>query len=278
MTLLEVYQDRMDILSESGRPLKLAGGRWVMIPTVSVGNVPQLAVDLLVNTRGDVVLGHVMDPNMVPVCGNGGPGFSISTGCEVFDLGGKGYALLPRAPPAPGRAAAAAKDLADLIQSHGVAEIFLLASSYAGGRRDAQLGDSSRLRYMVTTPALKFSEKLRAKGIPVMEGGGDKGWVEDLQQIEKDINDGTSGAPAFIASQRRSSFLRRLLEECDARGIALCVLLMFVFEGDNSVDAMEMAAVASEVTGLSTAGEELEWKIPSSWQKNLGGPPESMLY
>ncbi|KAJ8905394.1 hypothetical protein NDN08_001901 [Rhodosorus marinus] len=219
-----------------------------------------------------------MDPNMVPVCGNGGPGFSISTGCEMFDLGGKGYALLPRAPPAPGRAAAAAKELADLIQSHGVEEIFLLASSYAGGRRDAQLGDSSRLRYMVTTPALKLSERLRSRGIPVMEGGGDKGWVEDLEQIEKDMNDGTSGAPAFIASQRRSSFLRRLLEECDARGIALCVLLMFVFEGDNSADAAEMAGVASEITGLSTAGEELEWKIPSSWQKNLGGPPESMLY
>lgn len=70
-----------------------------------------------------------------------------------------------------------------------------------------------------------------------------------------------------------------MLEECEKQKRELCVLLMFVFEGDNTLDALEMATVAAKATELSTAdGDVPTWKTPASWQRNYGSLPDFMLY
>lgn len=176
----------------------------MLYPTVSVGNVPQLAVDVMVNTIGGKPVMHVRDGTLLPVVGDGSPFMTITTGCEVYDMAGKGYVTLPRAPPAPGRAAESAMGFVKMVEEQKLGPIFLLTSAYAGGRRDVQLQNESRFRYMVTSAtADSISQHLQSLGIKALEGCGERGWLEDLTALEESIRDGGTRTPAFVSALRK---------------------------------------------------------------------------
>eukprot|EP00190_Bangiopsis_sp_CCMP1999_P005848 CAMPEP_0198726288 /NCGR_PEP_ID=MMETSP1475-20131203/3390_1 /TAXON_ID= ORGANISM="Unidentified sp., Strain CCMP1999" /NCGR_SAMPLE_ID=MMETSP1475 /ASSEMBLY_ACC=CAM_ASM_001111 /LENGTH=308 /DNA_ID=CAMNT_0044488195 /DNA_START=148 /DNA_END=1074 /DNA_ORIENTATION=- len=271
----------MELVSDEGEKVSTSlADKWMLYPSVSVGNVPQLATELMLSTFGTAnLVAHVRDPTMIPVSGDGSPYSELSTGCELYSLDGAGNAFLPRAPPCPGRAAETAKLLVHLVREKGVKDLVVLTSAYAGGRRDVQLQDTSKFRFMVTSKAEKWAQSLRQADILPVDGAGELGWSSEISDYTDEVGEGRTPAPAFVPSLRKASFVRTLLEACEEASISLCVILMFVFEGDNTADAAEMAALYARVCGLTGPDQAPpKWKIPPSWAGNLGPRPEPMIY
>lgn len=123
-------------------------GAVLCVPSVSVGNVGQLCVDLLLETLPDARrVGFLHHESVLPAVGAaGGPASSSSSAAaavlpvEVWSVPSLRLAVVQRrAPCAPGRRAAFAADLAAWARDAGVARAVLLCSAPAHRRGDREL-------------------------------------------------------------------------------------------------------------------------------------------
>lgn len=106
-----------------------APGATLLLPAVTVGNVGQLAIDLLVqSTVGSRRIGSLQSATVVPV--TGGCAFSSADGAlhgparelELYVVDGK-LVLQQRAPALPGCQRRFARELADWIESKGIEKV-----------------------------------------------------------------------------------------------------------------------------------------------------------
>lgn len=173
-----------------------------------------------------------------------------------------------RAPVAAGRGAEHAKALVEWARGAGCVEVVVLGSAFAAGRRDVQLrgtgGLGERVRFAATGPALegRLGERARELGWKVLEGLGGRGWVgeEERERMEGE-REGGGGVAAFLPVMREGGFVREVLKVCEGVGVALTVLLMFVFEGDNERDACVMAGACAELVGVEVGEGEGEGEV-----------------
>lgn len=291
--LLTRGMEYFPVPSLDGEPVRDLGSDWtLLLPAVTVGNVGQLAVDLLLTSVQCRHIGRLRAPSLLPLAGSppAPPAHKarIITPMEVYAITDPApaqaaartvYLVQQRTPPARGRAGEHARSVADWARAAGCREIVLLGSANAAGRREAQLreaADGARLarglRIAATTPALApemLGERARgAMAWRVMEGVGSdpRGWTPDCDEaVEEDRVSGTGAVAAFSPLVRRGGFVRTLLETCEKLDVALTVLMLFVHEGDNTQDACVLAsAVASLLTlplaetGANGKPEELE--------------------
>ena len=138
-------------------------------PAVSIGNVGQLAADLLIATLGLEPCGTMLSPTALPAAGLGATGGSGGNGGDDDDEGGRerlstelelfsppppssssscssasDWVLLQqRSPDAQGSSRAAARALGAWAKAAGIAKILVLASVDAADRRDAALSSSN---------------------------------------------------------------------------------------------------------------------------------------
>lgn len=284
---------------------------WILLlPAVSVGNVGQLALDLLLSTLPSTHLGHLRSGACLPFAAPA-PAVpehqsSIVTALELYQLSGTSPPVLvvqQRSPCARGRAAEHARAMLDWATQSGCVEVLLLASANAAGLRDPQLRESLNggnvlrgFRVAMTIFSLE-GERLGAKmsqgrmGVPVLESadGDPRGWSEEVHDAVEVDREGVEGkVPAFLPSGRRGSFVRTALEEAEGRKMPLAALVQFVHEGDNTGDAAVMAAAAALAIGCGTGegeGEQVKgevtevvgelvqgWKVPASWMDNAAPP------
>lgn len=103
-------------------------GSTLILPVVAVGNVAQLAVDLIVNTFQLERSARLQDPSLLPAVGckpyDHVPG--LATALELYQpaAGGSGIAVVQqRAPAAPGTQPAFAERLASFVKQAGVSEV-----------------------------------------------------------------------------------------------------------------------------------------------------------
>lgn len=101
-------------------------GAALIVPAVTVGNVGQLATDLLITTSKATLVGTLADPTLLSVAGarafQHAPGLALSL--QLFALpGGRLYLLQQRAPPAPGLQQRFAQSLAAWAQEAGFAKV-----------------------------------------------------------------------------------------------------------------------------------------------------------
>ncbi|KAA8496721.1 Proteasome assembly chaperone 2 [Porphyridium purpureum] len=280
----------------------------LVIPAVSVGNVPQLALDLLLHNvpcRAPVPSAVLRSPFVLPCAG----GFDlessqsdqpehraprrISTSLQLCELDVPGQSLHvihQRAPVMAGCAAVYAKQMAEFLSRERIQDAVLLMSSSAAGRRDMHMHTQaqpqrpfdlrSRVWSMMTSAmagtelAGRASETL---GVEMLRGMGALGWnpAHAREEVATDAEVDSSTLPLFFAASRPGSFVRCLLEECEKLGFPLLVLVMFVHEGDNTLEATAMASTLCDLLDLPRSDA---WKMPSSWEYVLGPPPSSALY
>jgi hypothetical protein len=62
-------EDRIFYPSPPGSPVPEFKGSTLVLPSISIGNVPQLAVDLLVTTLTVPLVGYLTSPYLVPCAG-----------------------------------------------------------------------------------------------------------------------------------------------------------------------------------------------------------------
>ena len=105
----------------------------VIVPCVSVGNVPQLAIDLLIHTYGFKLVRSLDDVHLYPFAGpldgvNSVPEHGISTACQLFQLGDISILQL-RSPPLNGHKRAFLQSVVDVV---GDSDVLVVGSANAG--------------------------------------------------------------------------------------------------------------------------------------------------
>lgn len=166
-------------------------GTTLILPSVSIGNVPQLTTDLLLSTLKLDRVGCIEDENVVPVLGPAdqahskptpattagtGTGAGVSEGLlslavEVFQSkDGKWTLIQQRSPTVSHRSHHYADNLVRFIQDSEFDQVVLLASADGARRIDIQLRSGNPVRY-IPSPQLPGTllETLRGLGLEALE-------------------------------------------------------------------------------------------------------------
>ncbi len=250
----------------------LTADKWedytLIIPCVSIGNVGQLASDLIISTLWMCRVGAIDSDAVVPVVGNnpfaaptasGHAVFELCTALEVFECQEERLvALQQRSPCVPGRAAALAREILSFAERFRFRRCLVLTSSVAAERRDDSL--TGRQQRFLCDNASRASFDLGR----LSEHG-----VKELD-------------PA--APLPGSGLAKRLASACAVASRPCLVLQAFVAEGDNTRDAVELADCANAVlafvdlTGKDLSGRQRAWRVPASWRLMYGAQLEQVLF
>jgi len=255
----------------------LAGG-ILILPAVSVGNVAQLSMDLLINSFPFEKVGFIEDPNVYPVAGsdafqdsNSSSGLSVEL--EVFHWKEKSLTLLQQRSPVLKRQAEAYVDnLIGWIQKEKFNEIILLTGADASRRFDSQLV-SQQLRYVCSTA---FNQGAIST-LPQFT------YLEESKDMEEDYRQDDGNAPKLSGA----GMTKHLFKKCDALKIPLLVMIFFTNEGDNVPGSLVLANHVNTFLGLIPDENEIKeinqvsafsWKPPTSWKVLFGSMVNTSMY
>ncbi|XP_020790086.1 proteasome assembly chaperone 2 [Boleophthalmus pectinirostris] len=246
-------------------------GFTLIMPVVAVGNVGQLAVDLIISTFDMCRVGHIHTDCLVPIAGTNPystrkeDADGVHTAAEVYMSREMKLAVLQiRSPVIHKRSKPFRQVLISWIKASGFSRTIVLSSSHAYQRDDRQL-QGSPLRYLFTPSMLKLSE----------EALKELGWTEmEKVQAFPGLTDGTSEPRLYIPG---GGITKGLFTDGCAEDLPLAVLLVFCSEGDNIPDAFILINhLNSWLHLLDNPGEgQNKWKVPPSWTLMFGGgiPP-----
>ncbi|KAJ1190871.1 hypothetical protein NDU88_000190 [Pleurodeles waltl] len=256
----------------AGLPPPQLRGCTLTLPAVSVGNVGQLAVDLIISTLKMVKVGYFHTDCLVPMAGSDpyadlGANSKLSINAEVYLLPDKKLAVLQiRSPLIKNKAKSFRQALISWIKRSEFAQVILLSSSHAYQRDDQQLLGTP-FRYLLT---------------PAMQSCAGNAMHElHWKEMEKVVP-----YPGVNETEKRiiipgGGITKSLYSDSCAEGIHMAVLLKFCSEGDNILDAFglvnylnEWLQLVDQSSGDSTA-TSTKWKIPNSWRLLFGSglPP-----
>ncbi|XP_055605375.1 proteasome assembly chaperone 2-like [Uranotaenia lowii] len=226
-----------------------------VVPSVSVGNVAQLAVDLLIETLKLSKVGLLWHPALIPVAGPAAYAHDsdkITTTAELFASDEHKLLVLQlRAPLVGSLTADFLTSLSDFVESQKLGDVFILSSSFA--HENQQIG--SRFKYVATEAFLsKRQEALTQLKWPQLEGsvihGG--GFAMKLQQL--------------LVARNQSGL----------------VLFSYVSEGDNTTDAVNLVSLLDQIREPVLLPRDDEQKIkiavPSSWKHLFGNSAPVNVY
>ncbi|XP_056377500.1 proteasome assembly chaperone 2 [Hyla sarda] len=257
-----------------------AAGEWLppadctlLLPAVSVGNVGQLAVDLIISTLVLPKVGYFYTDCLVPMVGNNPYATNeehakeLCTNAEVYASSDKKLAVLQiRSPLIKKKSRAFCQALTSWMKTCAFSRVVLLSSSHAYQRDDRQLSGTP-FRYLVT-PALQTSVADTMKAL-------------EWKEMEK-----LSLYPGINDEEKKISIpggglTKHLFEDCCSESIHMAVVLKFCSEGDNIPDAFDLLAHVNRWLHLLDLPGEVgttSWKIPSSWRLLFGSGLPSALF
>lgn len=231
-----------------------------IFPSVSIGNIGQLATDLLISSFPNTYKAGYLTTDLVePIVGHDPfvqKSTDLSMSCELYenkDL--KIVVFQQRAPLFKGRRKAFAELLTQFIQTERFKESICLTSSTAYERLDGQLS-GIQCRYLSTKSELSF-ESL--------------GWKKLEKRIDHNNNTCESKElAAFIPGGGISQEFYRLSQE---KNLNSNVLIVFAHEGNNIPEAIQLVNYMNEwkkyLVKPSMSGQ-LPWRIPISWKYLFG--------
>ncbi|KAI9276683.1 PAC2 family-domain-containing protein [Phascolomyces articulosus] len=228
------------VATPSFDPEKLAGSTLIL-PSVSIGNVPQLTCDLLIHTLHPERVGFIANEAVMPIAGPRENGTGVSLAVEVFQTKDQKWTIIQqRAPTFKGTRRQYIRDLVAFVQKYRFARVIVLTSADASLRTDSQITSTTPFRCLGSPvngiPELENEELLRGTGI------------------------GKSLYKALTEAQ-----------------VATSMIVMFALEGDNVSDSYHLADVFNTATEIHSSNEG-PWTPPKSWDYLFGTPVNSDLY
>lgn len=218
-------------------------GTTLVIPSISVGNVPQLTVDLLLHNFDFKLVTHLDSQLLYPFAspvdytdGHVPPPGSVSTALEVyFDEERKLAMIQQRSPILPGFGKNFLDYISQWIKDSQFGKVVVIDSN------DCTL----RTNLDVQNPVEIFSNDLN----------------EQFKQftIEQQENEELSF----------SAYSKALIDNLKEYTTVFAIV-MFVYEGDNRVDS---SVLGMDVLKLLTLDQPVEWKQPKSWDALYGDRP-----
>ncbi|XP_035452839.2 proteasome assembly chaperone 2 [Spodoptera frugiperda] len=230
-------------------------GYTLVIPSVAVGNVGQLAGDLMISSLHMTKVGIIYSPALIPISGYDPYKIgsnSISSCCELYQCAErKVVILLLRAPLVYKYAKQFLTEVVDKFKGQNIKDVVILTSSFAHERKHIM---TSPFRYVVNDLCL-YTNKLRTLD-----------WVEHE----------TSGEPVKILGGGFASLLFEITKE---KSVPCLLLYKFASEGDNIPDAYEMVQYLNTVIPLFNDSDLFSQLVPPvSWNLMYGGPPPKNIY
>ncbi|XP_041823336.1 proteasome assembly chaperone 2 [Melanotaenia boesemani] len=244
----------------------------LVMPAVAVGNVGQLAVDLIVSTLNMSRVGYIHTDCLIPMAGNN-PYTTCKEDAEVLHTPAEVYTsaelklavLQIRAPIIQTKSKKFRQQLVSWIKASGFSRIVVLSSSHAYQRDDQQL-QGTPLRYLVTPSLLKMSA----------DALKELGWRE-MEQLPAfpELTDANAKPWLYIPG---AGITKGLYTDSCKEDLPLAVLLLFCSEGDNIPDAFTLVNHLNDWLHLldnQSQEPNSKWKIPASWNLLFGSgiPP-----
>lgn len=222
----------------------------IILPSVSVGNVGQLTVDLIVTTYKFRNIGVLWHPAIIPTVGSD-PYYSnneICTACELYvNETLKIAAIQIRSGLEFSLANTFFKCLKNCLLDLNVKNVVILTSSFA---YEMHTIGSGMFRYITNEDVQKQFENLK------------------ISCMEPDVN-----GRYIIHGSGFGSKLYEILSE----GLKCTLIVKYTSEGDNRPDAVNLLDVLIKIIKFNT--DKLENVVfPSSWNFVFGNPPPIDLY
>ncbi|PAA61264.1 hypothetical protein BOX15_Mlig003375g1, partial [Macrostomum lignano] len=228
-------------------------GKWsdytCVLPSVSVGNVGQLAADLIISSGRLYSVGYWHSASLTPVCGPGPFGGPPCTAAELWESEQRRIVVLQlRSPVLACRRRRFLDEACSLIAECGFARVLLLASAWDSSRREP------------SCPSLGLA------GSPGWPNPAPEGLEFEPLEPERRLSGVGLAGPLF----------RRLAADSRPTGTALACL--FCSEGDNSGHAGQLAEAAAAILGQPGLAPVPGRPLPSSWRLLYGSRPVEGLY
>ncbi|XP_039251925.2 proteasome assembly chaperone 2-like [Styela clava] len=233
----------------------------LVVPAVSVGNVGQLACDLLINTLELNKVGYLRTSCVLPVVGSNAfckddSDNSLTLTLELFIDDSKKLAVSQqRAPLVAGKQKQYSTDFVSWINSKGFSEVILLTSCHAYERTDNEIRNSP-VRFLVHPDDKKNKRELT-----------DKKFLE-LQKRLMDSGDKNYFFPG-------GGFAKNFHDECvtSEPNFFSVILMIFCSEGDNIPEAVLLANALNSWKNYRKISEDngkTVWSFPASWKHLYG--------
>uniref|UniRef100_A0A8C5B1V4 Proteasome assembly chaperone 2 n=1 Tax=Gadus morhua TaxID=8049 RepID=A0A8C5B1V4_GADMO len=232
-------------------------GFTLILPAIAVGNVAQLAVDLIVSTLSMKRVGYMHTDCLVPMVGPNPYATSAEDAGEIHTTAeGICHNFFYRSRSVLNMQ----KKSWQFVLTSEFSRTVVLSSSHAYQRDDQQL-KGTPLRYLVT-PAMRT-----ASGPALTE----LGWME-MERL--------SPFPGLVEAVPRLSIpgggvTKGLFTDGCQEELCLAVVLVFCSEGDNVPDAFTLVNHLNEWLLLVDNDVTQKWKVPGSWRLLFGSshPP-----
>jgi len=242
-----------------------SGYRFVM-PTISVGQVGQLSVDLLLNNFKNQVrkVGTVYSDAVLPVTGVDRSGTGLCSALELHVCEDHKLVILQqRSPFVKGRIPSFRRKLLAWLKRAGFVETFVLAGVSSHIRKDAEL-EGSLFRFLTS------NNEAREKFLNEFQ------WREYV--ITKQVESLTGGvnvqdeAVAKTLALPGSGILKSIYEDCIQEDICFSAFLIFCNPGNNIHQAVQLVEHFRQFLGIDGGGgagggvvSGKELRMPVSW-------------
>ena len=252
-------------------------GYSLILPAISIGNVGQLAIDLLIYNLDFKKVGYLYDHSILPLVGNDPfsspkvPQGNLVTSAEVYKCNEKKIVVVQlRAPLAKGCRQVFCDHVVRWIKECRIKQTVLLTSCVASERLDSQI-QSGPFRYLLSPETQHLNELFQTEF----------NWkcLEERNVEEKEMSD------VFLPGGGGVS--KRFYQTCLKENVPLVTLLVFCAEGNNIPDATILLHFANiwlqMKTNKANASDdpqlsEVEWRQPPSWDNLYGTSSFSSLF
>ncbi|XP_050727997.1 proteasome assembly chaperone 2-like [Eriocheir sinensis] len=242
-----------------GKDLPSLTNYTLILPSVSVGNAGQLAVDLIITNLACEKVGIVHHPALYPLVG-GSPydpsSKEVTTSADLHVLPAHSLAVMQiRVPLIKSERHNFLTELMGWCKSVGIREVVMLASCNAYERWDNNQITGPQLRYLTSHTTEEDVQGLVSVG---------------ALELEKRTDEEGVSQP-FLSG---AGFVKHFMEICD---LPTTVLIKFVEEGDNTMDAVMLLNFLNAWKKL-VQDKAATWKMPFSWKNMFGRPTPQEIY
>ncbi|KAG7212565.1 hypothetical protein KM043_012866 [Ampulex compressa] len=241
-------------------------GYTLILPSLAVGNVGQLSIDLLISSLDLHVIGQILSSAFVPVVGLDPYDNSSKVLCTAIDVyastKNKIVAIQIRSPYISDLTEFFI-ELKQFIVDQKIVKVVILSSSYDYEKEHVQ-PDVAKLRYVPSTD-LSSKDKTQFE---------DLNWVQHKPKpIPYRQNETVLHIPGGGFAINLYNFLSHSKIEC-------VILFKFCSEGDNIADAVDLITYMNQWIKLLDINADggLKCKFPPSWKYLFGNPPASEIY
>ncbi|WVQ93761.1 hypothetical protein IAU59_000839 [Kwoniella sp. CBS 9459] len=256
----------------------------LIVPAVSLGNVPQLTSDLLITSLGLKRVGQIGDDDTVaPFAGRGEDGEVVTGGLEVYGHeGSELFVIQQRSPTLKTKKDEHVALLSDFIRSaeNGLGFVLVLTSLDAASQDDAQLltphqrivpPSQSNPKQASSSILARLEQTLPPLRLNIEPSPADY-YGSGTQAPASSSGSGSAGTyPPFLPA---AGLTRRLLAslngnsgQASAPAPAHGAVTAWCVEGDNRGDAISLTQTVLAVLGIEN---DVQLKEPKSWQGLFG--------